>query len=128
MEATTRRIFIDRYHLERLRMLLQTQGDLASPGKASLRALAEDLEDAVVLTDGTTAPDVITMNTRFRLRDLSTNRAEELKLVFPGKSSRGLGKLSVLTPEGAAVLGARVQQTVAVPDAARLLQIESIVG
>ena len=128
METTSRRIFIDRFHLERLRLLLQTQGDLGAEDKATLKALSEDLEEARIITDGEDIPKVVTMNSRVRLRDLATNRAEDLRLVFPGKSSKGLGKLSVLTPEGAAILGVQEQQTVTVPapEGPRLLQVESI--
>lgn len=128
METTSRSIYIDPYELERLRLLLLSQGDLKEPGKKALKALSNDLDEAVVVADTREVSKVITMNTRFRLRDSTKDEAEDLQLAFPGRESKGLGKLSVLTPKGAAVLGAREGQTITVstPEGEKQLVIEEI--
>lgn len=107
MTADSRRIHIEYYDLERLQMLLKSQGDLSRPGCESLNELASYLEDAVIIRPGMPVPLVITMNSSIRLQNEDTGDVTQYRLVFPGKSSKGLGKLSVLTPLGASVLGRR---------------------
>lgn len=128
METSNRRVYINYFDLQRLKMLLRTQGNLNQPDKAPLHALATDLDRAVVVSDKKFIPKVVTMNSRFRLKDLDDNKEDEFTLVFPGKSSKGLGKLSVLTPMGAAVLGVEEGQTVSLPtqEGTKRFRIESI--
>lgn len=114
MQPTSRPIYIDKYDLERLRMLLQSQGDLSQPDKAELHALARDLEQSIATSSSHNVPHVITLNSRFRLKNLETGHVGEYTLVFPGKSNKGLGKISILTPRGAALLGAEELETVPV--------------
>lgn len=53
------------------------------------------------------APDVVTMNSRFILRDSVTGERREYTLVYPGHESPELGRVSVLSRMGTALLGAR---------------------
>jgi regulator of nucleoside diphosphate kinase len=52
--------------------------------------------------------DVITMNSRFALADRRTGESICYTLVYPEDEARRQGKLSVLTPMGIALFGARV--------------------
>jgi regulator of nucleoside diphosphate kinase len=52
--------------------------------------------------------DAITMNSRFRLLDLRTEEQISYTLVYPDQEARPLGRISVASPMGVALLGARV--------------------
>lgn len=57
--------------------------------------------------------DVITMNSRFALRNLSTDGWSVYELVYPEESAVHRNKISVLSSAGMALLGARVGEEVA---------------
>ena len=50
-------------------------------------------------------PDVVTMNSTVRLRDLETGEEETYTLVYPDEADIEENKLSVLAPVGTALLG-----------------------
>jgi regulator of nucleoside diphosphate kinase len=52
--------------------------------------------------------DTITMNSRFALLDLLTDERIAYTLVYPGDESPRDGRISILSPMGAALLGAHV--------------------
>lgn len=56
--------------------------------------------------------DVITMNSRFALRDDHTGDALCYTLVYPEEEAPHVGKLSVLSPMGMALYGAKVGEEV----------------
>jgi regulator of nucleoside diphosphate kinase len=51
--------------------------------------------------------DVVTMNSTVELVDLDTRERLTLTVVFPGSSDGASGRVSILTPAGLALLGAR---------------------
>ena len=55
------------------------------------------------------------MNSRVRASDLETERPETFTLVYHGESAMFDSRLSVLTPMGVAVLGARVGDVIEFP-------------
>ena len=73
-------------------------------------------------------PDVITMNSLARLRDCSHGKLVEYRLVFPFDADASAGRISVLTPVGSAMLGARVGDVLEVPapGAVRRLKVDAI--
>lgn len=75
-----------------------------------LAALAAELSRAVILDAGQIAPDVVTMSSRVRLRD--GRHRWTMTLVFPEAAEPEEGRISVLAPLGAAILGCRVGQRV----------------
>jgi regulator of nucleoside diphosphate kinase len=64
--------------------------------------------------------DVITMNSRFAVRNEHTGDAVSYQLVYPEDEAPSLGRLSVLSPMGMAMYGARVGDEVSWMSAARL--------
>jgi regulator of nucleoside diphosphate kinase len=52
--------------------------------------------------------DVITMNSRFALREVHIDEVVAYELVYPGDEAPRQGKVSVLSPMGMAVFGAHV--------------------
>lgn len=75
------------------------------------------LEAARIVPPERIPADVVTMNSRVRIRDLQWDSAETLTLAYP-ESARSApedpdgraGRLSVVSPLGSALLGARVGQ------------------
>ena len=72
-----------------------------------LAALEGELSRARVVPAGKVPPDVVTMNTRLKLRDLDSGQDMVFTLVFPSDADAEQGKISVLASIGTAVLGFR---------------------
>ncbi len=123
-----RTIYITDYDLHRLRALLSARGKLEGPDRQYLRDLRDELDRAVVVPSSDIPPDVVTMNSRFRLHDLDTDIAADYTLVFPGRANIQKGLLSVLAPVGTALLGRRELDEVewAVPIGRKRFRIDRI--
>lgn len=121
-------IFITDDDMLRLRRLLETKGKLEGQDKQHLRDLKSELDRADVVPVGDIPPYVVTMHSRFRLKDLDTGTVGEYTLVFPGEADIRQGKLSVLAPIGTALLGYQELDTVewTVPAGRKRLRIEKI--
>lgn len=94
----------------RLLSLVQRQRPLRE-ASAPLRALEDllDLCDAVPVAD--VGVDTVTMRSSVRLRDLDTHTERTLTLSYPDdadEGGEGGDKLSVLSPLGVSLLGARL--------------------
>lgn len=105
-----KQIYITDYDLHRLRKLLETRPVSVSQGH--LADLKGELDRAVIVPHNQIPPDIVTMNSRFILRDLDTGIAAEYTLVFPGKANIRDGRLSILAPIGTAILGCREYEKV----------------
>ena len=129
MYDQSRRIHINHFDLTRLKLLLKSQGDLRKPEKKPLRELADALQNAVTISPEIGGANTVMMNSHVRLRNVRTGEMTESKLVFPGKSNKGLGKLSVLTPLGASLLGRQTLDTlsVALPEGVEEFRVEEVV-
>lgn len=86
---------------------------LADDNLAVLSALEEKLDRARLAGPATLPRDVVTMNSRVRLRDPRTDLAVQFALVYPERADTDAGRLSVLTPLGVALLGSREHDLVA---------------
>ena len=73
-----------------------------------LERLDEKLANATVVAPETMRPDVVTMNSKVRLRDLDEGEEVTYTLVFPDQANIEEGKISVVAPVGTAMLGRRV--------------------
>jgi len=105
-------IIVSSHDLDRL------EGLLASPAarnRADLNGLREELDRAEIREPADMPPDVITMNSRFRIRELPSGRERELTLLWPGDRSQGDTGISVFTPAGSALLGLSVGQIIEWP-------------
>lgn len=113
---------------DRLVHLLESPRYRATPG-APATALRAELDRGRVLDHANAVPrKVVTMHSRVRVRDLKADEPETYTLVYPDEADIDAGKLSVLAPLGAALLGARVGQVVRfdTPGGPRRLRIERI--
>lgn len=70
-----------------------------------LNAFAQELCGRALVDQRQVPPDVVTMHSRVRLRDVATKEDLVVTLVFPEDADLSLGKLSVLTEVGTALLG-----------------------
>jgi regulator of nucleoside diphosphate kinase len=74
--------------------------------------LATKLRRASSAGTNPTDADVVTMNSRVRLRDLDDGRTETFTLVYHGEAEDLCGRISVASDLGTALLGARVGDVV----------------
>jgi regulator of nucleoside diphosphate kinase len=123
-----RNIHITEFDLMRLRSLIVEARYSNYRGTPYLDNLVKELDRAIVVPSKEVPPDVITMNTQVRLRDLDTDEEMIYTLVFPEDADISLGKVSVLAPIGTAMLGYRMGETFEweVPAGTRKIKIEEI--
>lgn len=86
----------------------------AGQGEVGARLLHE-LSQANVVLSSKVPRDVVTMSSRLLLEDVHTRRQLEVTLVYPNDADERLGRLSVLSASGAALLGIRVGDEVPWP-------------
>ena len=93
-----------------------------------LDSLEEELKRAEVVQQKDVPPDVITMRSTVRLKDLETGEKMIYGLVFPTEANYDAGKISVLAPIGTAMLGYRIGDVIEwiVPSGLRRLKVEEV--
>jgi regulator of nucleoside diphosphate kinase len=126
--TTTRRTLVSLVDRDRLAESVRT-------ARASWRTYAPYLDwfrnrlaGARAVPSAGVPADVLTMNTRFTVRDLKSGEAAGYTLVYPNDEAPDEGKLSVLSPMGTALLGARVRDVVrwVGADGPRAVEVEQI--
>ncbi len=75
--------------------------------------LAREMERASVVTDDGDLQGVVRMGSKVTYRDDETGAARDVVLVYPHEANIELGRISVLTPVGAALIGLSVGQRIA---------------
>jgi regulator of nucleoside diphosphate kinase len=75
-------------------------------------ALRAELERAIVVPADAVPSGVVTMNSRVRYIDEHSDICREIELVYPEEADVAAGKVSVLAPVGAALLGLEAGQTI----------------
>ncbi|MCC6320833.1 MAG: nucleoside diphosphate kinase regulator [Phycisphaerales bacterium] len=108
-----RTIHVTQQDMHRLRELIassRSAGGGDDRDRPYLATLATELDRAVVVGQREIPSDVVTMNSRIRLRDGRSTWT--MTLVFPEKADTEEDRISVLAPLGAAILGCRVGQPV----------------
>jgi len=76
------------------------------------RFLETVLDRAVVVTSEQIGPEVVTMNTRLSFRDDNSGQVRTVTVVYPGEEDSAIGRISVLTPVGSALIGLSAGQSV----------------
>ncbi len=101
MKPTT--LHISTQDLQAIRLLLS-----AFPTRTeSLQRLRADLDRAVVMDAANLPADVVALNRRVRLEDLTDGEIDEWVLTLPAGANADEHRLSVLAPIGAALIGYR---------------------
>ena len=122
-------IFITKNDRERLGNLIEIARERDNgTNREYLNRLEEELDRAELIEPKDTPPDVITMRSKVRLKDLSTGEQMVYSLVFPTEAKFDEGKISILAPIGTAMLGYRRGDVIEwqVPSGLRKLKVEEI--
>ncbi len=105
--ATKKHCF-NAYDIDRIRGFLK----LATAGGAeryrSLVGLKQKTESSAILAPEEIPPDVVTMNSQVRIKDITNGGTMLITLVFPQDADYEQQKVSLLAPLGAALLGCYV--------------------
>jgi regulator of nucleoside diphosphate kinase len=80
-----------------------------------LSAIGARIRDATLLEPSAVPGDLVTMNSRVVLREVGAGRQHVFVLAFPSCANSRKGRISVLTPLGSILLGARAGQTLTCP-------------
>lgn len=101
-----RQIYVTVSDMDRLgRLVLAAITD--APDLEPLRALDRELDRAQAVRPQDVPPDVVTMNSRLRLTDLSSGTERVVTLVYPDQAN-DTERVSILSALGTALLGYRV--------------------
>ena len=90
--------------------------------------LQRKIRRARVVDAARVAPNVVTMLSTVKIRDLGRGKSEVYTLVYPEEADLRAGRLSVLTPMGTMLLGASVGDVIGVVGSAgpRALFIDAV--
>lgn len=110
MNAKT--IYITEFDIERLEELMEGAKKTYLRDIDDLNKLEEELEKFQIVDSREIPPDVVTLNSRVRLRDLDADREMIVTLVFPRSANLAEGRLSVASPIGTAILGYAAGDTI----------------
>ena len=108
----TKNIVMTEADYRRLQRLVESPGRYWKRDSEHLESLQQELERAIVVTAGKMPRDVVTMNSRVRVEDLSSGREATYQIVFPSAADVTENRISVLAPIGTALLGYRAGTTV----------------
>lgn len=75
--------------------------------------LAREVDRARVLDSEADAADFVRMGSAITFRDDSTGQVRDITLTYPDRADIAAGRVSVLTPIGAALIGLSKNQTIA---------------
>jgi regulator of nucleoside diphosphate kinase len=107
------RIYISSSDLQRLRSLIDHHS--APRDGAAAERLATELDRAIIVDPGQMPPDVVTIESRVTFDDARTGTVRDVVLVYPTAADVSAGRISVLAPIGAALLGLRVGDSIEWP-------------
>jgi regulator of nucleoside diphosphate kinase len=126
--AKQRAIQITKSDYERLTDLIHQYQKGQAEAPKHLEQLEAELKRARIVSSTKIAPDVITMNSTIRLKDMDTDEVFDYRLVYPQDADPETGRISILAPIGTALLGFRVGDNIQweVPAGQRNLHVEEV--
>ena len=111
----------DRERLTNMIELVRDQADRANLLYVS--KLEDELKYAEVVAHDEIPPEVITMRSKIKLKDLDTNEEKVYSIVFPSEANFDEGKISILAPLATALLGYKRGDIVEVDAPSRLRRL-----
>src|SRR5690606_24859251 len=108
-----RTIYVTQQDKTRLEALLG--GPISARNQEAAEALESELVQAKLVAPEEIPPDVVTMNSKVRFVDEDSSGERVVTLVYPKDADPAEGKVSVLAPVGAALLGLAVGQSIQWP-------------
>ena len=129
MEKKTTTIYItetDRERLGNLIQLVRNENGWANSGY--VKTLEEELDFAEFVESRDIPPNIVTMRSKVKLKDLDSDEESVYSIVFPTEANTDEGKISILAPLATALLGNRCGETIKfqAPTRLRKLKIEEI--
>lgn len=124
----TKNMYITIEDMKHLTAFLSNASTRYEKDNAHLAALRKELDRAVAVLPERMPPDIVTIHSHVLLRDLDSGEGMEYVVVFPEFVNVIAGRISVVSPIGAAILGRKVGSTVqvTVPAGVRRIRIERI--
>jgi len=99
------RIYITKADYQRLRALVDLHGEGRDSGAAE--RLDAELDRAILVEPAELPADVVTLESRVSFQETSTGVVRDVVLAPPSSADPASGRVSVLAPVGAALLGLR---------------------
>ncbi len=93
---------------DHVKLLAVVEAERRNTGNQNIGPLSSELKRARLVDSANIPPDIITMNSVVRLRELKTQTELEITLVYPKEADVSQRKISILAPVATAVLGCRV--------------------
>ena len=121
-------IYITDNDKKRLKELIMVVRQFGKEHEKYLSDLERELDRGEVVKSQDIPSNVITMNSKIRLRNIDTHEEKIYQLVFPGLADGAQGKISILAPIGTALLGYKVGDIVEwkVPAGLKQFEVEAI--
>jgi regulator of nucleoside diphosphate kinase len=122
-------IWLTAQDYNRLRQLLAQLARQSRGMQAGVDTLEEILELARIVQPEKVPGNVVTMNSRVLFEDVATQEKGTVTVVYPADADPSSGKISVLSPVGAALLGESEGQEVELPlphGQTRRIRIDSV--
>ncbi len=121
-------ITITELDLSRLTALIDSQKGSNLRDKDHLTDLEDELSRADVVASKDVPPNIVTMNSKVRLRDIQSGKTMERTLAYPRDAHSADGTLSIMTPIGTAIIGYAEGDVIewAVPGGLKHIKIEKI--
>jgi len=118
-------VYITDLDKKRLKRLIREARTFGSEHEIYIEKLEGELNRGKVVKSKEIPTDVITMNSKVRLKDLDTREEMIYWLVFPDDADPDQNKISILAPIGTALIGYRVGDVIEwkVPAGLRKLKV-----
>ncbi len=112
----------------RLQRLIETFRYFPQWDLDHLNALEQEIESATIVRSSNVPENLVTMNSRVRVKDLANGQEMTYQIVFPKDADLARNRISVLAPVGTALLGYGAGDIVEwqVPSGIRRLQILTV--
>ncbi|MDO9116514.1 MAG: nucleoside diphosphate kinase regulator [Nitrospira sp.] len=123
-----RDIYITEFDLARLQELLEVGISFKERDREYLESLQNELDRAHIVEPAAIPHDVVTMNSRIRLKDMDTEEEHAYTLVFPADADIEANNISILAPVGTAILGYKAGDLIEwpVPAGVKTLRIKEV--
>lgn len=123
-----RRILMTEDDMASLRELVRRGRAVSSRDQVHLEELDRELDRAEVVAAENLSPDVVTMQSTVRVRDVDSGTRVVYTIVYPVDADIDRKRISILAPVGTALIGYRAGDLIewATPGGTRRLQIEEV--
>lgn len=88
---------------------------LGGRDRIAAQRLEAELDRAIVVPQAEVPPEIVTMNSRVLFEDATTGRTREITLSYPREADPSDGRVSILAPVAAALLGLGVGDAIEWP-------------